>query len=134
MKRRHFLLAGAAATALPLAPSALARSGDTPRRFALAHRAPGAACFTDAKLRDVACAPRVRIALRAIQASSWPTHPLTHFDVDVMYRVSGSGAPQAGYRWAWQSRVGATGLRESAKPSVHELDANRLAALRVTYR
>lgn len=131
MNRRHFLLAGAAASTLPLA--SVARAGHAPAsapRFALVHRGEGASRFVDATLRDGRSTPRVRLALRAIQSATDAAHPLRSFDVELMYRLAGGDLPYAGYRWAWQSR-GAT--VEKARPAAHALDAHQIAALRVTY-
>ena len=134
MKRRQFLLASAAASALPLAPAFATAQRAAPPRFALAHRAADDARWCDASLRSSAgCSPRMRLTLEEIRTATASDHPLRRFDVELMYRLAAGGTPYAGYRWARQSREGFDGAIDKSRSMSLVLESDQIAALRITY-
>ena len=128
MQRRQFLKSGIATSALLGLPAAAAASAlATPARFALGYHGtqPGARWMPASERPHAAPAPRLRIALRGMQ----PAHgesALQRASVELLYRAPGTPS----YFYA-SMRSG--GRVAASQPVRLELDADRLAGLRVDY-
>jgi hypothetical protein len=129
MRRRQFLQTGIASSALltlPVAAASALHGADVPR-FALGYHAgslasPWIPALSRTPLGD---APRLRIALRGMQLAQHDA-ALQRMHVDLLYRTPDMPA----YFYATMRRD--RGLSQS-QPVTLELDADRLAGLRVDY-
>lgn len=129
MHRRKFLQTGIASSALlslPAAATSLLRPGQ-PERFALGYHSgsPGDAWAPALSRVPDATPPRLRVALRGMQLAQRDA-TLQRMHVDLLYR-----APELpAYFYATLRR---DGQLSTSQPVRLELDADRLAGLRVDY-